>query len=478
MEKQLLEALYRKHTGIVPDQIVRLPGSGSNRHYYRIGSGKHSVVGVFNAGLKENIAFISFTESLSEAGFPVPELLIKGEEGLTYLLHDLGDVTLFSMLTGQRTGATISGEVMEQYRKVIKWLPRIQTEGGRLIRFDDCYPRPAFDGQSMQWDLNYFKYYFLKLSGSDFNEQALENDFQDLTAFLLEAPGAFFLYRDFQSRNIMIYQGAPWFIDYQGGRKGALPYDVASLLYDAKADLPDEFRAELLDLYLQELEIILPGMRTSFLRFYPGFILIRILQALGAYGFRGYYERKNHFLQSIPYALGNLKQQFQTWPSHAQLPALPELRRVLGVAIESPVFSGHHAETTGLTVTIFSFSYKSGLPVDDSGNGGGFVFDCRALPNPGRYDEYRELTGRDQAVISFLEREPEVEHFLGHVAALVDASVTRYLRRDFRNLSVAFGCTGGRHRSVYAAEAFARHLRSSFPVNVVLKHLNPDIPKE
>ncbi|MDD4604573.1 MAG: RNase adapter RapZ, partial [Bacteroidales bacterium] len=288
-----------------------------------------------------------------------------------------------------------------------------------------------------------------------------------LTSFLLEAPSGYFLYRDFQSRNIMIYKGETWFIDYQGGRREPLQYDVASLLYDAKADLPDVIRKELLEFYLDALSSLIPVDRELFLRHYPGFILIRILQAMGTYGFRGYYEKKSHFLQSIPYALKNLS----TIMDQPFLTSFPELKRVIGQMVEKYfVVKDAVAVAPGLHVLITSFSYKNGVPVDTTPHGGGFVFDCRALPNPGRYERFQQVTGKDQEVIDFLRKEPEMGMFLNDVYSLIERSVRIYLKRNFTHLMVSFGCTGGQHRSVYCAEALARYLAERYPVQIELHH--------
>jgi len=327
----------------------------------------------------------------------------------------------------------------------------------------------------MHWDLNYFKYYFLKLARIPFDEQALEDDYDALTSFLMQAPSRYFMYRDFQSRNILLPDQEPFFIDYQGGRRGALQYDVASLLYDSKADLPEEIRSELVDFYLENLESYVPGKQEEFLRFYPAFILIRILQALGAYGFRGYYEQKSHFLQSVPYALENLRTL--TTKMEIGVP-LPELFHVLDHLIRQPSpgirlpASGIGYPASDLTVSIASFAYKDGIPRDPGGHGGGFVFDCRALPNPGRFEQYQQLTGKDKPVIDFLVDQREVDEFLNYVNELVGQAVRSYLQREFTHLSVAFGCTGGQHRSVYCAEKLASYLAKTFPIKVSVNHLS------
>jgi hypothetical protein len=353
---------------------------------------------------------------------------------------------------------------------VVAILPRFQVEAGRHLNYKVCYPRSSFDRQSIAWDLNYFKYYFLRLAGVPFNEQALEDDFSRLTKFLLSAPRDYFLYRDFQSRNVMLRGGQPYFLDYQGGRKGALQYDIASLLYDGKADLPPELRQQLLDHYLDCLAGYVVLSREAFMEHYYAFVYVRIMQALGAYGFRGFYERKAHFLQSVPYALKNLR-----WLAHnVKLPvALPALMEAIQGMIGSEKLQSlaSSAEAEGLTVRIFSFSFHRQMPTDDSGNGGGFVFDARSLPNPGREDRFKPLTGKDGPVIEYLNQQESVHQYLSNVFALVDATASTYQRRGFKNLMVSFGCTGGQHRSVFLAEQLARHLRAANGLNVVVRHI-------
>jgi len=465
-----LSRLYESWCGVSPVSVTKLPGSGSYRSYYRIlGVKEPPVIGVHNDDVRENIAFISFTNHFSLAGIPVPQVLAEEPEKRIYLLSDLGDVTLYQLLTEKRSlDNPFPAEILEIYKKVLAWLPVFQVKAGQGLDYSVCYPRAAFDMQSMMWDLNYFKYYFLKLAKIPFDEQLLEDDFLHFTAFLMEVDQDFFMFRDFQSRNIMVLNGEPWFIDYQGGRKGALQYDIASLLTDGKADIPVQVRKELLVFYMDQLEQVIPLDREKFLNYYHGFSLIRILQALGAYGFRGYYENKPHFLRSIPFALRNLRYMRE----HNEIGfGLKSLTEVIDRMIENPAFHHGPTGTSTLTVTIQSFSYKKTIPVDANGNGGGFVFDCRALPNPGRFEEYNQFTGKDQPVVDFLRKEPSVDEFIHHTFALVDQSVKNYTERGFMNLMVAFGCTGGQHRSVYCAEELARYLLERNQVTVLLRHL-------
>ena len=470
--EQKLSELYASSFGQLPDSVIKLAGSGSYRSYYRIRGGGGTVVGVHNDNKAENAAFVAFSNQFREDGLPVPEVIADEPGNCIYLLTDLGDTTLYQLLTEKRTGEDpFPAEIVELYKKALNWLPVFQVKAGLNLDFSLCYPRAVFDRQSMMWDLNYFKYYFLKLAKVPFDEQALEDDFTSLCDLLTGVDADFFLYRDFQSRNIMIRNGEPWFIDYQGGRRGALQYDVASLLTDAKADIPMPVRKELLQYYLDKLEEIYPVDREKFLEKYYGFVLIRILQALGAYGFRGYYENKPHFLLSIPFAFRNLKYLRENNKIGFGLHALME---VIDQMIEKPEFYVKQAGTSTLTVSIRSFSFKRSIPHDHSGNGGGFVFDCRALPNPGRYETFRALTGKDQPVIDFLKKEEAVDVFLNHACALTGQSIKTYMERGFTNLMVSFGCTGGRHRSVYCAEELAKYLKQQFNVTIKVRHVEQE----
>ncbi|MBI2150415.1 MAG: phosphotransferase, partial [Acidobacteria bacterium] len=398
----------------------------------------------------------------------VPEIYAEDLDRGAYLEEDLGDTTLFEFLSKNRAGPDIAAEVVEAYRKVAAILPRFQVEAGRDLNYKMCYPRASFDRQSIAWDLNYFKYYFLRLAGIPFNEQAMENDFARLTKFLLSAPHDYFLYRDFQSRNIMLRDSQPFFLDYQGGRRGALQYDIASLLYDAKADLPPALRQRLLDRYLDTLAGFIDLRREAFMHHYYGYVYVRMMQAMGAYGFRGFYERKAHFLQSVPYALKNLG-----WLLHnVELPiALPALMDAFKRMVDSEKLRRPPSESENLTVQIFSFSFHQGLPKDETGHGGGFVFDCRALPNPGREERFKDMTGKDAPVADYLGRDEDVHQFLATAASLVEASMSNYQSRGFKSLMVSFGCTGGQHRSVYLAEQLAGRLRGRSGVEVVVRHL-------
>ena len=482
----VLEKLFEQHFHSPVARMHPLQGQlgGSGRRIVRLANDQTSAIGILYDVREENVAFLEFSRHFRSRGLPVPEIYAEALEQGAYLEEDLGDTTLFDLLGRNRAEGEIAPQAVEAYRKALTVLPRFQVEAGRDLNYKVCYPRARFDRQSIAWDLNYFKYYFLRLAGISFNEQALEDDFAQLTDFLLSAEQDYFLYRDFQSRNIMLRQGQPFFVDYQGGRKGALQYDPASLLYDAKADLPPALRQQLLDFYLEQLGAFIPIERAAFMRHYYAYVYVRLMQALGAYGFRGFYERKSHFLQSVPYALKNLR-----WLQHnVELPiALPTLMeafrgmlaseklRTLASDSEPAAVQGSPAST--LVVRVFSFSFhREGPPRDDTGNGGGFVFDARSLPNPGREDRFKALTGKDGPVIEYLNQRESVHRFLASALSLVDSSVTEYQRSGFQHLMVSFGCTGGQHRSVFLAEQMAKHLRGKNGVEVVLHHRELERP--
>src|SRR5712691_2243611 len=407
----VLKKLFEQHFHVPVGRRQPLQGDlgGSGRKIIRLASEKLSAIGILYNVREENVAFLELSRHFRGHGLPVPEIYAEDLSHGAYLEEDLGDTTLFEFLWKNRVGENIARPVVEAYRKVVAVLPRFQIEAGRDLNYKVCYPCASFDGQSMAWDLNYFKYYFLRLAGIPFNEQALEDDFGRLTKLMLSAGRDYFLYRDFQSRNVMLCDGHPFFLDYQGGRKGALQYDIASLLYDAKADLPPELRQQLLDHYLDRLAGFTKLDRAAFMQHFYPYVYIRITQALGAYGFRGFYERKAHFLQSVPYALKNLR-----WLLHnVRLPIpLPALMNAFKDMLSSEKLQGLATDADNLVVRIFSFSFHRGLPKDESGNGGGFVFDGRSLPNPGREERFKALTGRDAPVIDFLNQQETVHQFL------------------------------------------------------------------
>lgn len=449
----------------------QLPASGSYREYARIKSISHQVIGAYNQDVKENQAFLEFSAHFRNKNIPVPHIYAVNSNISCYLQEDLGNTTLFDFISMTRKNEGFSTKIVDEYKKVLRELPRIQLVAGKDIDYSVCYPREAFDKQSMMWDLNYFKYYFLKLAKISFDEQALEDDFQAFSDYLLAVDNNAFLYRDFQSRNVMLKDDKVYFIDYQGGRKGALQYDLASLLYDAKANIPEAEREELLEFYLDELNQYKQVDRDKFKSLFGGYVLIRIMQAMGAYGFRGFYEKKEHFLKSIPFALKNLETLLAKNTIQVKL---PELFKVLKAVTESVFLKTISPSNDRLTVRISSFSYKKGIPHDPSGNGGGFVFDCRAIHNPGRYAEFKHLTGKDPQVQEFLEEKSTIAGFMTSVFSLVSQSVEVYSSRGFSHLCVNFGCTGGQHRSVYAAEKLAEYLKNNYPVTVVLQHVEQD----
>jgi RNase adaptor protein for sRNA GlmZ degradation len=457
---EIFSALFQQKFGIEPSLIDKLPPSGSYREYYRLTNGSTSAIAAYNEDRKENDAFVYLTRHFFSKGLPVPEMYGERLDSDIYLLEDLGDDMLLSFMEQQNYYKYgVNTEIMNAYKKVLELLPKFQVEGTKDLDYSVCYPRYAFDRQSMMWDLNYFKYYFLKLSRVAFNEQHLEDDFNTLCDHLLSADCNYFLYRDFQSRNIMLKNGEPYFIDYQGGRKGSLHYDIGSILFEAKTHLPAFAREELLDHYLVSLQKVHNISREAFMEHYYGYVYIRMMQAMGAYGFRGLYEKKPLFLQSIPPVLSHLE-----WlVDNVELPIkLPELTKVWRTLVESDYLRSIAKSHFSLTVNINSFSYRRGIPVDESANGGGFVFDCRSITNPGKYEQYKNLCGTDAAVIEFLEKDNELKAFLNDVYSLADRSIEKYLERGFTSLMINFGCTGGQHRSVYAAEMLRNHLLEKF----------------
>ncbi|MGA2095811.1 MAG: RNase adapter RapZ [Candidatus Acidiferrum sp.] len=470
MSIEVLKKLFEDHFRAPAERVQPLQGElgGSGRKIIRLGAGEQTAIGILYGVREENTAFVEFSRHFRRHALPVPEIYAADLSQGAYLEEDLGDTTLFEFLSKNRQGPAIAPQVVEAYRKVVAILPRFQVEAARELDYSVCYPVASFDRQSIAWDLNYFKYYFLRLAGIPFNEQSLEDDFSRLTDFLLSAPRDYFLYRDFQSRNIMLRGGEPYFVDYQGGRKGALQYDLASLLYDAKADLPPDLREQLYFDYLRALARFLPVDHEVFRQHYFAYVYVRIMQALGAYGFRGFYERKAHFLQSVPYALKNLRWLLH----HAELPIqLPALMAAFQGMLASEKLQSLASDADNLVVRVFSFSFHQGLPRDESGNGGGFVFDGRSLPNPGREERFKKLTGQDAPVIDYLNQQESVHQYFASVLSLVDATIASYQSRSFKNLMVSFGCTGGQHRSVFLAEQLAKRLRNKPGLEVQLRHL-------
>lgn len=463
-----LKKLYRTYTGHEPEAVNELPSSGSNRRYFRL-TGTPTLIGVSGTSIEENQTFLYMADHFRKKGLPVPEVVAKSEDNTLYLQEDLGDMLLFNAIEKGRKTNVFDEEEKQLLHKTMRLLPTIQFIGADGMDFSYCYPQSEFNSRSILWDLNYFKYCFLKATGIEFQEDRLEDDFQKMANVLLRNSSETFMYRDFQSRNVMIKDGDPWLIDFQGGRKGPIYYDVASFLWQAKANYPDSLRQELLKEYIEALRQYQSVDETYFHAQLRHFVLFRTMQVLGAYGFRGYFEKKPHFIQSVPFAIANLRQLLQE-----PYPEYPYLCHVLKELTELKQFADS-SQKPQLIVKVTSFSYKKGIPEDSSGNGGGFVFDCRAVHNPGKYDRYKSLTGLDEPVIRFLEEDGEITTFLEHVYGLVDASVKRYMERGFTNLSVCFGCTGGQHRSVYSAQHLAEHLNKQFGVQVNLIHREQNI---
>ena len=475
---------------------------GSNRIYTRETdeTGK-TIIRVVGTNRDENRAFIYMSRHFSQLGLPVPKVLWVSEDEMSYTQEDLGDTLLFDAIKHGRETGNFNETERTLLERTLRALAHIQIEGARDFDWSKCFPIPAMDERSIRWDLNYFKYCFLKGTKIEFSEPKLEDDFDKLVCTLSAAGGlcsvsasglstfdfrlSTFLYRDFQSRNVMIKDGKPYFIDFQGGRKGPTQYDIASFLWQAKANIPASLREELIDAYLDELEKIEISThhspitnRDSWKESLKHFVLLRTLQVLGAYGYRGYFERKPHFLESIPNALINLEEIFTQNPELQQeYPTLFLLSKYLPRTTVKRRSTDGQSQCQALVVTIYSFSFKRGIPADESGNGGGYVFDCRSTHNPGKYDEYKALTGLDQPVIDFLEKDGEILTFLNSVYALVDHHVERFLERGFDHLQVAFGCTGGQHRSVYCAEHLAKHLKEKYNVQIELIHRERAITK-
>ena len=464
-----LEDLFIQFCGENYLKKEELSASGSNRKYFRLSNNINTVIGVEGTSVEENRAFISMSNHFSKQGLPVPDVLGVSEDGLFYIQEDLGDTLLFDFISGGRKTGVFAESEKEMLRKTMQKLPSVQVLGAQNFDFTVCYPQPEFNERSILWDLNYFKYCFLKSTGLDFQEDRLEDDFTKFAAILLQSNSNTFMYRDFQSRNVMVMDGEPYFIDFQGGRKGPLQYDVASFLWQAKARYSEELREELIQVYLHELQKLMPVDEIVFREKLNHFVLFRTLQVLGAYGFRGYFEKKPHFLQSIPYAVENLRGLLKA--EHNSYPYLMDILREMTQLEQFREVEIHKP----LVVKVYSFSYKKGIPHDSSGNGGGFVFDCRAVNNPGKYERYQSLTGLNESVIQFLEEDGEITTYLDHAYSLVDTSVKRYIDRGFTNLMISFGCTGGQHRSVYSAQKMAEHISEKFGVEVQLIHREQNI---
>ncbi len=503
---QKLLDLYCSWKGSSPANVEKLQAAGSNREYYRLTANDGTtVVGVIGTSQDEDHAFIYLSEHFKQQKLPVPQILAVSDDKLVYLQDDLGSVSLFDAIKGGReAGGRYNNYEKSLLIKTIRQLPNIQIRGAHSLDWSNCYPQPEFDENSVLFDLNYFKYCFLKPTDLDFHELKLEADFRLFVKELLIEKSDCFMYRDFQARNVMLDKdGNPFFIDFQGGRKGPYYYDLASFLWQASARYPNKLRRELLYEYYYSLKNYteVPSVR-HFVERLCQFVLFRTLQVLGAYGFRGYFERKKHFLESIPPAMQNLREllQLKVFPYPYMMDMLRRLTEMPQFApqdrlivtrsdgyrvSDSNVYSSNPADGQPtfskydnkglLVVRIYSFSYKKGIPSDESGNGGGYVFDCRSTHNPGRYERYKQLNGLDEPVIRFLEDDGEILTFLNCVYKLADAHVNRYIQRGFTSLMFCFGCTGGQHRSVYSAQHLAEHIHDKFGVEVHVIHREQNI---
>ena len=468
---QQLIQLFSELTGKTASTLEALPSSGSNRKYYRLQSDNISLIGVHGESVQENQAFIYLAKHFRAKGLNVPEVVSVSDDKMFYLQQDLGDTILFESIKEGRLSGVFSHQEKELLHKTISALADFQIKGAQELNFNICYPLPEFNHRSVMWDLNYFKYSFLKTTGMDFREDLLENDFEKLAAKLLEDKSDTFMYRDFQSRNVMLVDDIPYFIDFQGGRKGPVYYDVASFLWQAKANLPAELKEELIKTYVASLNKYKQVKTAEFQNQLRQFVLFRTLQVLGAYGFRGYFEKKPHFIQSVPFALNNLRELL-----YEKFNEYPYLDSILRKMVDLQQFADTRKRE--LKVRVYSFAYKKGIPNDVSGNGGGYVFDCRAINNPGKFERYNNVTGLDEPVIKFLEEDGEIVDFLDNIYPLVDRHVKRYMERNFTDLMISFGCTGGQHRSVYAAQHVAEHIHKKFGVKISLIHREQNFEQE
>lgn len=463
---QLFKVLNSMQDGL----ITPLPDSGSSRKYFRFAGKNRHAIGVFNENIAENEAFFSFASSLASIGVPVPEILIVSADRKFYLQTDLGDQTLFNILLNY-SGKDFDDAILKLLVKAIRQMLVLQFKAVDIVDFKLSWPTAEYSQKTILDDLYYFKYYFLKvMHGLHFNEYLLDKEFESFAKRLAQAPSAYFMYRDFQSRNIMLHDDNLWFIDFQGARKGPLQYDLVSFLFQARAGIPDTVRDYLIELYIDELKLYTDPDKIEFRKFLPYFIYFRLFQVLGAYGFRGLIQKRPHFIQSIPFALKILADQLIKNELRHEFPYLNEVLSDALMLHEKTTIQTNQSKV--LHIQLSSFSYKKGgIPVDYSGNGGGHVFDCRTLPNPGREEQYKKLTGKDISVIDFLEKCPEVTQFFDGVKIILKLSIDNYIDRNFNSLMISFGCTGGQHRSVYFAEKTFSWIQMLYPgVSIALKH--------
>lgn len=471
----ILLELYRSWLHKTPDSIIPIAESGSSRKYYRIASQGHTVIGTFNMNVEENKSYLYLTQLFLKKGLPVPEVFTSNEDQTAYLQSDLGNVSLFDLVDRSWLTGSFHPSLLDFYREAIRHLIDFQIRGSKDLDFSNCYPEAEFGISAIKDDMNYFRYYFLKLHDINVNESDLNEQFDKFASIIDQYEKKYFMYRDFQARNILIHDNKLHFIDFQGGRKGPLAYDLVSLLFQVRARIPSDYRNLLFNYYLDRLSEFVPVNRKEFADQYSYFVYLRLMQVLGAYGFRGLIQKKSHFIESIPYALHELKNWLESNPLPGEFDLLQ--KTLESTALLAKQFTKPAPDRSGkLHIRVFSFSYKkSGIPNDDTGNGGGYVFDCRALPNPGRDPYFKTLTGRDKQVIDFLDNDLQVKSFLQSTFELADMAVTNYLKRAFSDLMIAFGCTGGQHRSVYCAEQLLKFLQTKYPESTItLKHIEMD----
>lgn len=466
-----LEKLFEDHFGNKPDHFEQLPVSGSDRRYYRLSDGKHSAIGTYNSNNAENNTYFYFTELFKKHEINIPEIYNISKDKKCYLQQDLGATSLFDQLSNEG----LTDEVRQNFHKALEQLAKVQWMAGREANFDQCFATKQFDEKAIMADLLYFKYYFADLQKVHYNKTVLMEEMELMSRELGRIQPQVLMFRDFQSRNIMLHEGKAFLIDFQGSMQGPAQYDLASLLWQAKAQLPDAWKEDLFNGYITAINN-LPIAKMDEIHFRKGygqFVLLRLLQVLGAYGFRGLIEKKPHFITSIAPALKNLEVFLSQFP---QIPNYPELRSLLeklcSKEMQAMYAEPERKEGAKLEITINSFSYKTGLPKDKTEHGGGYIFDCRGILNPGRFAAYKHLTGQNILVQEFLQKETKMKEFLDHAFAMVSINVEDYLSRDFDHLSVSFGCTGGQHRSVYAAEQMAAYLINKYKIPVTINHLN------
>ncbi|MEO6818985.1 MAG: RNase adapter RapZ [Ginsengibacter sp.] len=461
-----------------PDVITafeQLPKSGGDRIYFRITTADNSYIATYNENISENKTFLYLSAHFKSINANVPAIFDVHPDNKMYLQEDFGSASLLNKL--EQFGE--SEYVYDLFKKSLKNLAWLQIKGAENFDTSFCLTSVEFGKQAILSDLLYFKYYFLDTLKIPYDKEKLLGDFDALSNYLTHVEHKYFMFRDFQSRNICVKDNDVYFIDYQGGMNGALQYDVASILWQARANLSDKWKTSLLEFYMECVNDILekPLDKSTFVSQYNGYVLIRLIQVLGAYGFRGLFERKAQFLTSIPLALNNLKWFLENKSMGISLPAFENIMKEIVKDEVIDQFKPIQADdSTDLVIRINSFSYlKSGYPEDTSSHGGGFVFDCRGLLNPGRFEEYKSLTGRNKPVIDFLEQQTKMPEFFNGICNVVDITVETYIKRNFSSLTINFGCTGGQHRSVYAADALARYLRNKYHVKIELNHLEQDI---